>query len=102
MSYYVDSAYQLSELNLPELQEIMTKSYGRIEILELLETVRRGVSLAWSMICLIFMFMMQAGFCLMSTGAARTKNKASILTHSILIICLTSLVYSFLSSYLVF
>ena len=80
----------------------MTKSYSRIDVLELLETVRRGVALAWTMICLIFMFMMQAGFCLMSTGSARTKNKASILTHSILIICLTSLVYSFLSSYLVF
>lgn len=38
----------------------------------------------------------------MSTGAARTKNKASILTHTILIICLSALVYSFLSSYLVF
>ena len=102
MSYYVNEEYGLVELNLEQLQAIMIKSYGRIEVLELLETVRRGVSLAWSMICLIFMFMMQAGFCLMSTGAARTKNKASILTHSILIVCLTSLVYSFLSSYLVF
>ena len=102
MSYYVDSELNLIELDLDQLQAIMAKSFGRIEVLELLETVRRGISLAWSMICLIFMFMMQAGFCLMSTGAARTKNKVSILTNSILIICLTSLVYSFLSSYLVF
>jgi len=80
---------------------VMGKSYGRIEILELLETVRRGIALAWTMICLIFMFMMQAGFCLMATGAARAKSKSSILTHQILIICITALVYFFLSSYLV-
>ena len=88
-------------LTLDQLQAIMEKSYGRIQLLELLETVRRGISLAWTMICLIFMFMMQAGFCLMATGAARSKSKSSILTHQILIICITSLVYSFLSSYLV-
>ena len=81
MSYFVDSELRMIDLDLDQLQAIMTKSYGRIEVLELLETVRRGISLAWSMICLIFMFMMQAGFCLMSTGAARTKNKSSILTH---------------------
>lgn len=79
----------------------MERSYGRIEILMRLETVRRGISLAWTMICLIFMFMMQAGFCLMATGAARSKSKSSILTHQILIICITALVYFFLSSYLV-
>ena len=80
----------------------MDRSYGRVEILEMLETVRRGISLAWTMICLIFMFGMQAGFCLMATGAARDKSKSSILTHQILIICITALVYSFLSSSLVF
>ena len=37
----------------------------------------------------------------MATGAARSKSKSSILTHQILIICITALVYSFLSSYLV-
>lgn len=37
----------------------------------------------------------------MATGAARSKSKSSILTHQILIICITALVYSFLSSNLV-
>lgn len=101
MSYYVNKNLQEVPLSLDELQQIMKISIGRIEILELLETVRRGISLAWTMICLIFMFMMQAGFCLMATGAARSKSKSSILTHQILIICITALVYSFLSSYLV-
>ena len=101
MSYYVDSNLDMQPLSYSQLQMIMNKSIGRIEILELLETVRRGISLAWTMICLIFMFMMQAGFCLMATGAARSKSKSSILTHQILIICITALVYSFLSSYLV-
>ena len=81
MSYYVDTNLELVPLTLEQLQAVMGKSYGRIEILELLETVRRGISLAWNMICLIFMFMMQAGFCLMATGAARAKSKSSILTH---------------------
>ncbi len=58
MSYYVDKNLQMVPLTLLQLQEIMEKSYGRIEILELLETVRRGIKLAWTMICLIFMFMM--------------------------------------------
>jgi Amt family ammonium transporter len=88
-------------LLLVQLQEILGKSYDRIFILESLETVRRGISLAWTMVCLIFMFMMQAGFCLMATGAARSKSKSSILTHQILIICVTALVYFCLSSYLV-
>ena len=101
MSYYVDENETMVPVTLTELMAIMEKSYGRIEILELLETVRRGIKLAWTMICLIFMFMMQAGFCLMATGAARGKSKSSILTHQILIICITALVYSFLSSYLV-
>ena len=70
MSYYVEDDKQY-ELGLEQLKAIMVKSYGRIQILEMLETVRRGISLAWTMICLIFMFMMQAGFCLMATGAAR-------------------------------
>lgn len=81
MSYYVDEESKMIPLTLEQLQKVMEKSYGRIEILELLETVRRGISLAWNMICLIFMFMMQAGFCLMATGAARAKSKSSILTH---------------------
>lgn len=81
MSYYVDSDNKLVALSLLQLQSVLEKSYGRIEILELLETVRRGISLAWTMICLIFMFMMQAGFCLMATGAARSKSKSAILTH---------------------
>ena len=81
MSYYVDSNQEMVPLNLNQLQAVFEKSYGRIEILELLETVRRGINLAWTMICLIFMFMMQAGFCLMATGAARSKSKSSILTH---------------------
>ena len=101
MSYYVDKSLEQVPLSLDQLMAIMHKSYGRIEILELLETVRRGISLAWTMICLIFMFQMQAGFCLMATGASRAKSKSSILTHQILIICITALVYSFLSSYLV-
>ena len=58
MSYYVDSSLNMVPLTLDELQHIMEKSYGRIEVLEMLETVRRGISLAWTMICLIFMFMM--------------------------------------------
>ena len=66
----------------------------------MLETVRRGIALAWNMICLIFMFMMQGGFCLMATGAARPKSKSSILTHQIVIICITAIVYFMLSSYL--
>ena len=37
----------------------------------------------------------------MATGAARSKSKSAILTHQILIICITALVYTFLSSYLV-
>ena len=98
MSYYVDSSLNMVPLTLSELQHIMEKSYGRIEVLEMLETVRRGISLAWTMICLIFMFMMQAGFCLMATGAARSKSKSSILTHQILIICITALVFVLLSS----
>ena len=98
MSYYVDSSLNMVPLTLSELQYIMEKSYGRIEVLEMLETVRRGISLAWTMICLIFMFMMQAGFCLMATGAARAKSKSSILTHQILIICITALVFVLLSS----
>ena len=81
MSYYVDQDLKKVPLTLDELKDIMEKSYGRIEILELLETVRRGISLAWTMICLIFMFLMQAGFCLMATGAARAKSRSSILTH---------------------
>ena len=101
MSYYVDQSSQMVALTLSELKAVFEKSYGRIEILELLETVRRGINLAWTMICLIFMFMMQAGFCLMATGAARSKSKSSILTHQILIICITALVYTFLSSFLV-
>ena len=67
----------------------------------MLETVRRGIALAWNMICLIFMFMMQAGFCLMATGAARSKSKSNILTHQILIICITTLVYFFISQNLI-
>ena len=58
MSYYVDTSGEIVPLTLEQLMTIMGKSYGRIEILELLETVRRGISLAWTMICLIFMFMM--------------------------------------------
>jgi len=80
MSYYVKNDTEVS-LQLWQLRAIMEKSYGRIEILQQLETVRRGIDLAWTMICLIFMFMMQAGFCLMATGAARAKSKSSILTH---------------------
>ena len=98
MSYYVDSNLNMVPLTLSELQHIMNKSYGRFEVLEMLETVRRGISLAWTMICLIFMFMMQAGFCLMATGAARAKSKSSILTHQILIICITALVFVLFSS----
>jgi len=101
MSYYVDKDSSIVPLTLQQLVAIMEKSYDRITVLELLETVRRGISLAWTMICLIFMFMMQAGFCLMATGAARSKSKSSILTHQILIICITALVYFFLSSNLV-
>lgn len=80
MSYYVKNDTEVP-LQLWQLKAIMEKSYGRIEILQQLETVRRGIDLAWTMICLIFMFMMQAGFCLMATGAARAKSKSSILTH---------------------
>ena len=71
MSYYVDQNDEKVALSLEQLMAVVDKSYGRIDILEMLETVRRGIELAWSMICLIFMFQMQAGFCLMATGAAR-------------------------------
>lgn len=101
MSYYVEDSKLMVHLDLDQLKDILEKSYGRAEILEFLETIRRGIALSWTMICLIFMFMMQAGFAFMATGAARSKSKSSILTHQILIICITSLVYSFLSSYLV-
>lgn len=81
MSYFIKDDKMMVHLELDQLVDILNKSYGRAEILEFLETIRRGIALSWTMICLIFMFMMQAGFAFMATGAARAKSKSSILTH---------------------
>lgn len=97
MTYYVNDQDKKVFLTIAETESVVSHAYDRPEMLVFLETIRRGITLTWTMISLIFLFNMQVGLAFMATGAARRKSKSAILTHQILTICISTIIYTILS-----
>ena len=97
MTYFVNNQDEKVFLTIEETESVVSVAYDRTEMLVFLETIRRGITLTWTMISLIFLFNMQVGLAFMATGAARRKSKSAILTHQILTICISTIIYTILS-----
>lgn len=83
-----------------ELVEILTTSYSRNELIAIMAQIQVAIELVWTILTFMFLFLMQAGLVFMATGAARKKNKTSILTSHIIIICVSAIIFIFLSNHL--
>ena len=95
--YYVqdDQPIYLDQLSSSFLEVHM---YNREEIQEKFIKVVKGLNLLWLMMVSTYLFMMQVGFMFMASGASVKKNSASILTNHLLIICVCTLMFIFVSS----
>lgn len=77
-------------------------SSGDSEIAKNLETLKMGLDTVWVLICGMLVFFMNAGFALVESGFARSKNTVNILAKNFIVFALSTFAFWFIGWGLMF